>query len=127
MNYAVLESNTVINITVAEEDIAQMFGWIPEAANCIIGSSWDGVEFHLPEPPPPDYTDSNKQQAQSLLINTDWTEIPSVSDVNTHPHLLNTADFITYRNEIRVIAVNPPNTAITWPTVPTEQWSSVNT
>jgi hypothetical protein len=38
--------------------------------------------------------------------------------------LLNGADFITYRVALRAIAVNPPDTEPTWPTLPTEQWST---
>jgi len=38
--------------------------------------------------------------------------------------LTNQTDFIAYRNEIRAIAVNPPTTVATFPTIPTEQWSN---
>lgn len=126
MNYAVLEDNVVINIAVADEESALQFGWIPVSANCVIGSTYDGTEFHLPPPPPePDYTDYNKQQAKELLVSTDWVTLTDVSDANVTPHLLNTNEFLNYRVEIRNIAVNTPNTRIDiWPTRPTEEWSS---
>jgi hypothetical protein len=64
-----------------------------------------------------------KKQAQLLLSETDWVELPSVSDSTNNPYLINVAAFIDYRNKIRVLAVNPiakPK----WATVPTAQWSS---
>lgn len=65
----------------------------------------------------------NKARAMGLLQETDWSEIPSVSNASLTPHLVNYEDFITYRTALRSIAVNPPVTA-SWPTKPTEQWSS---
>jgi hypothetical protein len=62
-----------------------------------------------------------KQKAESLLSSTDWTEIPSVTNTANTPHLINSDEFVTYRNFIRILAVNPiPNPS--WPPVPTEQW-----
>jgi hypothetical protein len=63
-----------------------------------------------------------KQQAQSLLQATDWTEIPSVTNTTNTPHLVNADEFVTYRNFIRILAVNPIANP-SWPPVPTEQWS----
>lgn len=63
-----------------------------------------------------------KTKATGFLQATDWVEIPSVKDTTVTPHLVNQADFITYRLALRAIAVNPtvlPN----WPTIPTEQWA----
>lgn len=65
----------------------------------------------------------NKATATSLLAATDWSEIPSVTDPANNPHLLNGADFVAYRNQLRVIAVNPPITPVTFPPEPVEQWS----
>lgn len=65
----------------------------------------------------------NKSDAMALLAATDWTEIPSVSNTANQHYLKNAADFVTYRNAVRAIAVNPPTTAATFPTLPTEQWS----
>jgi hypothetical protein len=65
----------------------------------------------------------NKNQAQTLLQQTDWVEIPSVSDSSNTPHLTNKSEFDTYRLTLRVIAVNPTVT-VEWPEKPTEQWSS---
>lgn len=67
----------------------------------------------------------NKQQATQLLTNTDWTSIPSVGDAaQSNPYLVNQAAFLSYRSQVRAIAVNPPTTPVTnWPTLPAEQWS----
>lgn len=63
-----------------------------------------------------------KDQAKSLLAATDWSEVPSVSDTTKNPHLLNVAEFVTYRDAVRVYAVNPvPNPV--WPVKPAEVWS----
>lgn len=64
----------------------------------------------------------NKAKAQKLLQETDWTEIPSVSNTSNPHHLVNAADFVTYRIALRVIAINPTYNA-TFPTIPTEQWT----
>jgi hypothetical protein len=60
-----------------------------------------------------------KEKASSLLSATDWATLSDVTSGS--PKLNNQAEFITYRQEVRAIAVNPtanPN----WPTKPTEQW-----
>ena len=75
-------------------------------------------------PPPPDYTVINKQQAQQLLQETDWVTLSDVRDTSVTPHLVNFADFDNYRLDLRKIAIDPPSTEITWPTIPTEEWSS---
>ncbi len=67
----------------------------------------------------------NKATASSLLTATDWTAIPDVADpLKSNPYLMNQSDFVAYRSTVRAIAVNPPTTPATFPTEPTEQWSS---
>ena len=77
-----------------------------------------------PPAPQPPTADENKEYAKGLLANTDWVELPSVTDTTRSPHLLNPTDFLTYRDAIRVIAVNPVAGDINWPALPTSQWSS---
>ena len=78
-----------------------------------------------PAPTPEEIQAQNKAEAKSLLAATDWVELPSVTDPANNPHLVNEADFVAYRNQLRAIAVNPPTTPVTvWPTLPTEEWSS---
>jgi len=72
----------------------------------------------------PSLSVTNKAQAMSLLAATDWTEVPSVTNTANQHHLINAADFVAYRIALRAIAVNPPNTVVSWPTLPIEQWSN---
>jgi hypothetical protein len=68
----------------------------------------------------------NKQQASTLLYETDWTTIPDVANPElSNPYLVNTAEFVTYRNQLRQIAVYPPVTVDVWPTKPQEVWATV--
>lgn len=69
---------------------------------------------------------TNKQQASSLLSATDWTAIPSVADpAQSNPYLANQAAFLSYRSQLRAIAVNPPVVVDPWPTAPVEVWETV--
>lgn len=69
---------------------------------------------------------SVKSQASTLLSSTDWTAIASVADpAQSNPFLANQNAFLEYRNQVRVIAVNPPTYVSTWPTVPNEVWETV--
>ena len=63
-----------------------------------------------------------KQKAKAILQEMDWTEIPSVINPSNAIYLVNSADFVEYRNKIHDLAVNPIENPI-WPIVPTEQWS----
>jgi hypothetical protein len=64
-----------------------------------------------------------KATAQSLLMDTDWVEIPSVTNPVNTPYLLNANEFLKYRAAVRVLAIKPIENPI-WPALPTEQWSS---
>ena len=65
-----------------------------------------------------------KNQASTLLSATDWTSIPDVANpAVSNPYLMNQAAFLSYRSQVRALAVNPVANPV-WPTVPTEQWSS---
>jgi hypothetical protein len=66
----------------------------------------------------------NKQQATTLLQQTDWTAIPDVADPEkSNPYLMNQPEFVAYRSTIRNIAVNPTYDAV-FPEAPVEVWSS---
>ena len=64
-----------------------------------------------------------KQQASTLLYETDWTTIPDVADPANTPYLMNQAEFITWRSQVRALAVNPVVDPV-FPPKPQEQWSS---
>lgn len=99
----------------AEDEVT--FGWIQED---------DGT---FSPPPPPSVFQirmENKRQAMSLLQSTDWTATMDIADPNySNPYLTNQIEFLTYRSQIRDIAVNPPDTLVTeWPETPIEIWSN---
>jgi hypothetical protein len=65
-----------------------------------------------------------KNQAKQLLSATDWTSIADVANpAVSNPYLTNQTEFLAYRSTVRGYAVNPVANP-TWPTQPTEQWSS---
>lgn len=76
----------------------------------------------IPEPSPEERTAANKAKAMSLLSESDWVEIPSVSEPSTEPHLVNKSEFDTYRVALRVIAVHPTPDA-EFPVRPEEVWN----
>lgn len=62
-----------------------------------------------------------KNQASSLLYETDWTTIPDVADPTNSPYLTNQAEFIAWRSQIRQLAVNPVVDP-TFPPTPSPAW-----
>jgi hypothetical protein len=68
----------------------------------------------------------NKQQAKTLLEQSDWATRPSVADpAISNPYLANQADFFDYQNALRQIVFNPPDTKIEFPPLPKEVWETV--
>lgn len=66
-----------------------------------------------------------KQEASGRLYKTDWTTIADVADpTKSNPYLMNQAEFIAYRSQVRALAVNPVVNP-TFPPVPTAQWGTV--
>jgi hypothetical protein len=101
------------------EDITTLPNWV----DCCL-AKW--TEANTPVPPSPPSAEENKQNAVDILKSTDWTTIPDVSDpTKSNPYLSNVNDFVTYRNAIRQIAVNPVAGNLTWPTLPQEIWTNV--
>ncbi len=69
--------------------------------------------------------DSNKQRAEMLLQETDWTATVDINNPQySNPYLTNQSEFLSYRSQVRQIAVNPPVTVEVWPVKPSEVWSS---
>ena len=57
--------------------------------------------------------------ADNLLKKTDWTQLPDSGLTNDC-----VANFVTYRASVRDIRKTNPNIdTVTWPTVPSEEWS----
>ncbi len=95
---------------------------LPDWANNAVQAWQDDVPPTPPEPQPPT-PEQNKILASSLLSETDWTTIPDVADATkSNPYLGNTAEFLTYRNILRNIAIDPPAGEVQWPTKPIAQW-----
>ena len=101
------------------EDITELPIWVDA---CL--SVW--TVANTPVPPSPPTAEENKQTAIYLLQQTDWTQIPSVSDpALSNPYLANKNQFDVYRNAVRQYALNPVLGNIYWPTIPEEVWTTV--
>lgn len=91
---------------------------------CVAGD-YGVVAEYVPPPPYVPTAEDNKATAVSLLQQTDWTTIADVGNPQmSNPYLSNQAEFISYRNSIRQIALNPVAGNLNWATQPTEQWST---
>jgi hypothetical protein len=123
MIYAILESNTIVNIVVADEPLDS--NWIENDDYTLhIGATWDGTKFNSVQPPEPDLElikQNNKNQASQLLSETDWSVQPDVTIGS--PKLANQSEFISYRSQLRAVIANP-TVNVEWPEVPTASWSS---
>jgi hypothetical protein len=65
-----------------------------------------------------------KAQAVQILNETDWASIGDVGNPQmSNPYLVNQAAFISYRSQVRALAVNPVANPV-FPTQPNAQWSS---
>ena len=91
------------------------FGW----------SLVDGTWMPPPPPAPEQIQAENKQEAKSLLQQTDWTCTVDISNPQySNPYLMNQDAFLAYRSTVRQIAVNPPTTPAVFPVMPDEIWST---
>ena len=101
------------------ENITALPAWI----DCCL-AAW--TVANTPIPPLPPSAEENKKTAIYLLQQTDWTQIPSVSDpALSNPYLANKNAFDIYRNAVRQYALNSVAGDITWPTIPEEVWTPV--
>lgn len=65
----------------------------------------------------------NAAYGTALLQATDWTAIASIADpLECDPYLANRQEFLSYRNQVRNIVLNPPVETPVWPTPPAEDW-----
>jgi hypothetical protein len=126
-NYAIIENNIVVNAVVADEVYAESQGWVLLTNGAGIGWSYiDGVFYHpiIPQPTPEEIQATNKNKAQQLLQETDWTATVDISNSQySNPYLVNQNEFLAYRSTVRAIAVNPPTTPAIFPAVPVEVWA----
>lgn len=124
MRYAIICEDIVENITLADPEYAFSQGWVECSDDVGIGWLYKDGEFLPPTPDPEKEKEQNKNIATQLLSDTDWSTLPDVTDATKNPYLVNSQEFVDYRNQLRQIAVNPPVIVSPWPTRPTEQWSS---
>jgi hypothetical protein len=117
---------TVVDVQDQEGLFCTPCYWVDCPDDVLSGYLYKNNNFVAPTPPitPPPTAGENKTIAQNKLKNSDWIELPSVSDPSSNPYLLNKDEWITYRNAVREIAVNPIEGFLQWPTKPTENWSS---
>jgi hypothetical protein len=126
-NYAQIENNLVVNLLLIDE--SNIPDWlIPptyiETDTAKIGDTYVDGEF-IPYVAPPPSAEENKQTAINLLQQTDWTSVADVGNPDmSNPHLMNQAEFIAWRSQVRAIAVNPVAGANIFSSKPQEQWSS---
>lgn len=91
------------------------FGW----------SLIDGEWVSPPAPTPEEIQAQNKQQATTLLSQTDWTATVDISNPQySNPYLGNQDEFLAYRSTVRAIAVNPPVIPAIFPDVPKAIWKT---
>lgn len=126
--YAVIENGVLVNVVVATPEFAQSQGWIScpnyNDQNQAIGPGFTYQNGQFIAPPPRVPTaEENKAKALALLASTDWVNQPDVYDPNVNPHLENRSEFITYRSQVREIAINPQPGNLNWPVEPTPIWS----
>lgn len=65
--------------------------------------------------------DQCKIKAENLLKDTDWSTLSDITIGN--PKLLNQADFLSYRSQVRALAINPISSPV-FPDLPISQWGS---
>jgi hypothetical protein len=99
---------------------------LPSWANVCV-SEWEAADYAKkhPLPPPPPTAQENKDLAVSMLLMTDWTSLPDVGDpLKSNPYLANASVFQTFRNAVRLIAINPTAGNLDWPTKPDADWQN---
>lgn len=98
-------------------EITSLPAWVNKAL-----AAWDVASVPTPDLPPD--AEANKAFAVAMLSQTDWATIPDIVDpTKSTPYLTNADEFLTYRNQIRAVAINPTAGTLTWPTMPNAVWS----
>jgi hypothetical protein len=104
----------------------QVYAYDPETQQDLIdnaiASGWEDVTGSWPPPPTPPTDDELKAmckaEAKTRLENTDYSQLPDVD-----ARLANSAEFTTYRNQVRDLYLNPQAHPV-WPTPPTAVWNT---
>ena len=123
---ALILNTQVCQVEQQDFPVAEPLYWVACPDN--VTTQWTYVEntFIPPPLPSPPTEEENKAMAISLLQATDWTTIADVGNPQmSNPYLANQAEFITYRNAIRQIAIYPVAGDLVWATIPQEVWQAV--
>ena len=127
INAAQIENEMVVNV-LAVTDINFLPNLIEIPAGSSAGIGWGYVNGEFVAPPVPETTaEENKATAISLLEQTDWTTIADVGNPQTaNPYLANQAEFISWRSQVRAIAVTPVAGILPiFEEMPQEDWQTV--
>jgi hypothetical protein len=103
------------------ETINSLPSWVEGCLN-----AWNEADYNIKNPPPPSdeaLLESCKSKAKHLLKETDWVELPSVTDETQNKYLLNQSEFLIFRSQVRALAINPITNAV-FPAIPVSVWSS---
>ena len=119
---------SVVSVNDTEFECTPAYHWVDCPDDTQAGMYYKDDKFFIYTPPPPPprvFTlEENKLMALNKLQKTDWVEVPSVTDINNTPHLLNYDEFLAFRLQARDRAVNPQAGNLDWITKPTEKWST---
>jgi transglutaminase-like putative cysteine protease len=117
MRAATIDSQRIVTNLIAVERLEDYEG----AVAC---PDWVLVGMSIDEPMPIFIAsaEQNKQEAQKRLAATDWVNQPDVYDPSSTPHLTNRDAFLSYRAQVRGVAVNPVDGNLDWPQQPTAVW-----
>lgn len=119
------QGNLVVQVCEDSFDVANPLFWV-SCDNTIVAGEYvysnnSFQPYVLPEPT----AQENKDKAILLLQETDWTSVADVGNPElSNPYLMNQAEFIAWRSQVRAIAVNPVAGSNIFPPKPQEQWSS---
>jgi hypothetical protein len=117
MRAALIDNNNIVlNVIVVDE--------LSDYAGAVACNDWINIGMNINDPEPVMSAEQNKATAVARLAVTDWVNEPDVYDPANTPHLTNRDAFLTYRAQVRVIAVTPVEGNLDWPTEPTAVWSS---
>ena len=100
----------------ANDFITELPEWASQALQV-----WEEMDYQTKNPPAPTPEQLIflcKATAKQLLQETDYSELPDVKVL-----LLNSAEFTTYRAQIRDLYLNPVTSPV-WPTAPKAQWAT---
>jgi len=115
-------NNCVIQIKDVTFQVDDRFFWVECPDTCKIGMYYIDGEFVNSVAPPPTAA-QNKITAINLLKDTDWSTYSDVVNTSKTPHLINQDEFIEYRQNVRIISLNPTDGYLVWPIKPLEVWS----